>query len=113
MILEMEMHIVASLSFFLNVMAIPISDAPPACPTTGIEPVRAEQVRASFTSSGNIPTVVPEIKPTTDLEAVYPNGKAVDLGTIFNNIGKFPIPFHSMTLTVSDMDLVGGLCVCA
>ena len=68
-------------------VAVPEALIRSTCDTTGIEAERASQVELAFSSAGIIPLIAPSIKPTTDLEAVYSDGKAVDLGTVFSVAG--------------------------
>jgi len=54
----------------------------------GISPTRAKQVEASFSAYSLAPSVIASsIEPTVDLEAVYSDGKAVNLGNVFSIAG--------------------------
>lgn len=47
---------------------------------TGISPAEAQRVRASFTSAGIVPTLIPTINPKMKLSIKYPSVN-IDLGT--------------------------------
>lgn len=58
-----------------------------ACSPRGISGAEANRVKASFTASGVVPTLIPNIEPKVKVDVRYGN-KAVDLGNQFKTTGK-------------------------
>ncbi|KAK4497276.1 hypothetical protein PRZ48_011726 [Zasmidium cellare] len=63
---------------------------------TGITPAEASRVRASFTSAGIVPTLIPTINPKVKLSITY-GTKNVDLGTQTSTLDTLLPPTFSFT----------------
>lgn len=61
------------------------------CSPVGISASEANRVKASFTASGVVPTLIPNIDPKVKVDVTY-GSKAVNLGNTFAITGK---PFVS------------------
>lgn len=70
-------------------LASPIEEKRAACSPVGISGAEASRVKASFTASGIVPTLIPGIDPKVKVDVRY-GDKAVDLGNQFQTTGISP-----------------------
>ena len=86
-----KMHFTNALAFLLTAsvsLAAPATlEKKQACSPAGISGAEANRVKASFTASGIVPTLVPGIEPRVKVDVSYGN-KAVNLGNQFLTLGE-------------------------